>query len=99
MRPQPTDQLDDVDFEAVTLAYEVDIFKAPHDFLIVEVDTVVKDYYETWTSYFIEWHINGRFRYKSTDHATRTHEVEQTVTKDAVHLMYFILNFKGTSSS
>ncbi|EKM52094.1 uncharacterized protein PHACADRAFT_262561 [Phanerochaete carnosa HHB-10118-sp] len=86
MHPQPTDQLDTVDFEAVTLAYEVDISKVPHDFLIVEVDTVVTDYYKTWTSRFVETLRRG------TDHSR---DVEQTITVDAVHLMHFILNLKG----
>ncbi|EKM52523.1 uncharacterized protein PHACADRAFT_149241 [Phanerochaete carnosa HHB-10118-sp] len=85
-RPQKTDQLENVDFEAVTLAYEVDISKVPHDFLMVEVDTVVKDYYESWHHNFCHW---------MWSHHRHTHSETTTVEKDAVHLMHFTLNYKS----
>lgn len=87
-RPQKTDQLEEINFDGVTLAYEVDISKVPHDFLLVQIDKVVQDHYESWTT-------------KYWDYLCTVHKHDHTETtkiwKEAVHLMHFTLNLKSTS--
>ena len=43
-RPRRTDTLENVNFENITLAYEVDLEMVPHDFILTQIDTVVVEY-------------------------------------------------------
>ena len=49
---------------------------------------MVADYFETWTVRYWEW---------LWSYTAHTHTETQSIAKEAVHLMHFVLNFECTS--
>ena len=79
--------MEDVTFDGITLAFEINISKVSHHALIGQVDEVVENYYQRWTREHWEYLCKV---------ARHSEVVDREVWEEAIHPVHIVLDFKCT---